>query len=202
MISVNALGDACPLPVVKTIDAIKSLNGAAGTVEVLVDNDTAVQNLKRLAGSKGYAFAVEQQGEKRYRAVLTVGDQAEQPELPVECCPVPAEKKTVVVISSDRMGDGDETLGKTLLKGFLFALRQQDILPKTILFYNRGAFVSTEGSASVEDLKDMEARGVEILTCGTCLNYYGLTEKLAVGGVTNMYSIVEAMTGADRIVKP
>ncbi len=202
MISVNALGDACPLPVVKTIDAIKSLNGAAGTVEVLVDNDTAVQNLKRLADSKGYAIAVEQQGEKRYRAVLTVGEQAEQPELPAECCPVPAEKKTVVVISSDRMGDGDEALGKTLLKGFLFALRQQDTLPKTILFYNRGAFVSTEGSASVEDLKDMEARGVEILTCGTCLNYYGLTEKLAVGGVTNMYSIVEAMTGADRIVKP
>ncbi len=201
MISVNAIGQPCPLPVVKTIEAIKSLGGA-GTVEVLVDNGVAVENLKRLAGSKGYAISVEQQDAQRFRAVLTVGEHAEQPELPAECCPAPRGERTVVVISSDQMGQGDEALGKTLLKGFLFALRQQDTLPKTILFYNRGAFVSTEGSASVEDLKDMEARGVEILTCGTCLNYYGLTEKLAVGGVTNMYSIVEVMTGADRLVQP
>ena len=88
------------------------------------------------------------------------------------------------------------------MKGFIFALSQQETLPTTILFYNGGATIPVEGSVSLEDLKNMEGQGVEILTCGTCLNFYGLTEKLAVGEVTNMYTIVEKMTGADLIIKP
>ena len=95
----------------------------------------------------------------------------------------------MVVIASDRMGEGAEELGKTLLKAFVFSLTQQDKLPKTILLYNGGAYLTCEGSPMLEDLKALEAEGVEILTCGTCLNFYGLTEKLAVGGVTNMYVI-------------
>ena len=87
------------------------------------------------------------------------------------------------------------------MKGFIFALSQLEELPKTILFYNGGAMITTEDSASVDDLKNMEAQGVEILTCGTCLDYYGLKDKLAVGSVTNMYTIVEKMMNADKIVK-
>ena len=108
----------------------------------------------------------------------------------------------VVAVTAPWMGAGNEELGAVLIKGFLFALTQQDTLPTTILFYNGGATLTTEGSASLEDLKSLEALGVEILTCGTCLNYYGLTEKLAVGGVTNMYSIVEKLAGAGKVVKP
>lgn len=88
------------------------------------------------------------------------------------------------------------------MKGFIFALSQLEKLPKTILFYNGGATITTEGSDSLEDLKNMEAQGVEILTCGTCLNYYGLTEKLAVGSVTNMYTIVERLNDAAKVIKP
>ena len=88
------------------------------------------------------------------------------------------------------------------MKGFLFALSQLESLPQTILFYNGGAKLTVEGSGSLEDLKAMEAQGVEILTCGTCLNHYGLTERLAVGGVTNMYAIVEKLAGAEKVVKP
>ena len=88
------------------------------------------------------------------------------------------------------------------MKGFLFALSQLESLPQTILFYNGGAKLTVEGSGSLEDLKAMEAQGVEILTCGTCLNHYGLTEQLAVGGVTNMYTIVEKLAGAEKVVKP
>ena len=109
---------------------------------------------------------------------------------------------TVVAISAAVMGDGSEELGKTLLKAFVFALTQQDKLPKTILFYNGGAALTCEGSAMLEDLKALEAQGVEILTCGTCLNFYGLTEKLAVGSVTNMYTIAEKLTQAGNVVKP
>ena len=88
------------------------------------------------------------------------------------------------------------------MKAFTFALTQQDNLPKTILFYNGGASLTCEGSPMLEDLKTLEAEGVEILTCGTCLNFYGLTEKLSVGGVTNMYVIAEKMLGAGNVVKP
>lgn len=203
MIEVNAMGDACPIPVVKTLNAMKKLNGA-GMVQTLVDNKTAVENLTRLAESKGCAIETEQLGEKEYRVTITVGEGAELPDSADGICAVPSDHpdSTVVVVSADHMGEGDEALGKILLKGFLFALTQQETLPKTILFYNSGAFVTCEGSASLEDLKKLEEQGVEILTCGTCLNHYGLTEKLQVGSVTNMYVIVEKQMLSTRIIRP
>ena len=100
------------------------------------------------------------------------------------------------------MGRGSDELGKLLMKSFLFAVSQLPRLPRTVLFYNGGAKLTVEGSESLEDLRNMEAQGVEILTCGTCLNFYGLTEKLAVGGVTNMYVIAEKMLNAGNVVKP
>ena len=100
------------------------------------------------------------------------------------------------------MGNGEEQLGKILMKSFIFALTKQDQLPETILCYNSGAYLTCEGSDSLEDLKSLEAEGVKILTCGTCLNFYGITDKLQVGEVTNMYVIAEKMTQADLIVQP
>ena len=100
------------------------------------------------------------------------------------------------------MGEGNEELGRALLKAFLFALTQQETLPAAILFYNGGAAVTCEGSASLEDLQALQSQGVEILTCGTCLNYYGLTEKLRVGEATNMYVIAEKQLQADCIIRP
>ena len=106
------------------------------------------------------------------------------------------------MISSDQMGNGSEELGRTLLKAFIYAVTQQDELPRTMLFYNSGVHLTCEESPALEDLKSLEAQGVEIMSCGTCLNYYGLTEKLRVGTVTNMYVIVEKMEQAGLIVKP
>ena len=204
MIKVNAIGDTCPIPVVKAKNAIKELGGA-GVVEVLVDNEIAVQNLGKMAKQKGYAFASEKLGAAEFKVTMTVGESAEQQnvdDIP-EVCAVPGHKKNVVVaINSAKMGVGHDELGGVLIKGFIFALTQMDELPSAILFYNGGATLTTEGSTSLEDLKNLEAQGVEILTCGTCLNYYGLGDKLRVGEVTNMYSIVEKLTGADLVVKP
>ena len=204
MIKVNAIGDACPIPVVKTKNAIRELQGA-GSIETLVDNEIAVQNLTKMAVQKGYGVHSEKISENEYKVTMTVSAEAAQvaansavASVEEENCPVTAptgRKNTVVVISSDQMGTGEEELGKTLLKGFIYALSQQDDLPK-------GAFITCEESASIEDLKSLEAQGVEILTCGTCLNFYGLPEKLQVGEVTNMYVIAEKMTQADLIVKP
>ena len=194
MILVNALGDACPLPVIKTMHALKELGGA-GTVKVLVDNEIAVQNLTRLADNKHCTIETEKRSEKEYRVTITAGEET--------LCTIPtAQKKVVVVISADHMGEGNDELGKILLKGFLFALTQQEKLPSTILFYNGGASVTCEGSASLDDLRTLSKLGVEILTCGTCLNYYGLSDKLQVGEVTNMYVIAEKQMQADLILRP
>ena len=193
MLKVDARGDACPLPVVKAKKAIAELNGA-GEVEVFVDNEMAVQNLTKMAQQKGYRSAAEKLAEREYRVLFTVGEPAAEEEEAPACAP-DARTDTVVVLASDKMGEGAEELGKT-------PLTQQDKLPKTILLYNGGAHLTCEGSPMLDDLKALEAEGVEILTCGTCLNFYGLTEKLAVGGVTNMYVIAEKMLNAGNVVKP
>ena len=117
-------------------------------------------------------------------------------------CKVKGTGNVVVVLSSNGMGNGDPDLAKILMKSFLFALTKQDILPQAILLYNGGAHLSCEGSESLEDLRNLENLGVEILTCGTCLDFYHLKEKLAVGHVTNMYEIVEKMEQADKIIRP
>ncbi len=206
MIKVNAMGDACPIPVVKTKEAIKSLNGA-GEVETMVDNEIAVQNLTKMAKQKGYGVKSEKISNTEYKVIMTIGEEqaadAKNDTTEAECIvPNNGKKNRVVVISSSQMGDGDDQLGTNLMKAFIYALGQQDELPNTILFYNGGAYVTCEGSLSLEVLKSMEAQGVEILTCGTCLNFYGSADKLTVGGITNMYDIVEKMESADLIIRP
>ncbi len=108
----------------------------------------------------------------------------------------------LVVLSANVMGYGDEKLGKSLMKAFVFALAKQDVLPETVLCYNSGAYLTCEGSDSLEDFRELEAEGVQILTCGTCLDFYGIKDTLAVGTVTNMYDIVEKMEQAVTIVRP
>ncbi|WP_455193949.1 sulfurtransferase-like selenium metabolism protein YedF [Eubacterium ramulus] len=210
MIKVDAMGDTCPIPVVKTKNAIKELKGC-GEVQTLVDNEIAVQNLTKMANQKGYGVKSQKLGEGKYEVIMTIsdgnadaiattGDSAEEEQ--IVCYPDARKKNTVVVLASATMGAGDEELGEILMKGFIYALSQQEELPTTILLYNGGAKISCEESPSLEDLRSLEAQGVEILTCGTCLNHYGLTDKLKVGDVTNMYVIAEKMTQADLIVKP
>ncbi|HAX52319.1 sulfurtransferase-like selenium metabolism protein YedF [Muricomes intestini] len=205
MITVNAMGDACPIPVVKTKKAMQAMT-EPDTLEVLVDNEIAVQNVTKMAKSSGGDVTSEKLGEKEFKIVIKMSQvmselKAQEKEEDVDCMP-DRRKDTIVVISSDRMGSGNDELGKVLIKGFIFAVTQLDELPKAILFYNGGARLTSEGSDSLEDLKGLEAQGVEIMTCGTCLDYYGLKEKLQVGSVTNMYSIVETMNNAGKIIRP
>ena len=197
MITVDAMGDNCPIPVIKTKKAMDALTGPE-TIEVLVDNEIAVQNVTKMATSAGGKVTSEQKAEKEYAEFKVTIEMEGAPAAEDDA----QDDNTVVVISSDRMGTGNDELGKVLIKGFIFAVTQLDKLPKTMLFYNGGATLTTEDSDSLEDLKSLEAQGVEIMTCGTCLDYYGLKDKLAVGTVTNMYSIVETMAKAGRIVRP
>ena len=203
MLTVNAMGDKCPVPVVKTKKAIEALT-ADDTVEVLVDNETSVQNVGRFAQALGFAVKSEKLGEGQYRVCFDAKPGAAEGSAPAEsfCSVSAAKKNTVVVVSSDKMGEGSEELGGILIKSFFYALTQQDELPATVLFYNGGAKLTVEGSPVLEDVKNLAAAGVKVFTCGTCLNFYGLGDKLAVGEVTNMYDIVDKCSKADLIIKP
>ena len=204
-IKVDAMGDQCPIPVIKTKKALKEITETT-LVEVHVDNEIAVQNLSKMAKQKNLEYKCEKLEEQHY--IIKINAEAEgvsiQQKAPAEndkeICYPDRKSNTVVVLSSNQMGNGSEELGQILMKGFIFALTELDELPSTVLLYNSGVKLSTEGSNSIEDLKTLQAQGVEILSCGTCLNYYDLTEKLQVGDVTNMYFILEKMAQADKII--
>lgn len=202
-ILVNAIGEQCPIPVVKATRALRAMR-SPGILEVHVDNEIAVQNLTRMAAGHKLAAKSEKRGEKEFVVTMEVTaptGEAPLEEPPLACAP-DQRGNLVVAVDSAVMGRGSDELGAVLMKGFLFAVGQLPELPKTMLFYNGGARLTCRGSESLEDLKNLEAQGVEILTCGTCLNHYGLTEELAVGSVTNMYSIVEKLAGAGKVMKP
>ena len=196
----DARGMVCPLPVVNAKKAAEGLH-PGDTLIVRVDNEIAVQNLQRFAQHMGFTAAGEKVSESEFTVTMVIGGEAKaEPEI---ACNLDTRKKgMLVVLSGNTMGSGDEKLGKTLMKAFVFALTKQDVLPETILCYNTGAYLTTDGADTLEDLKLLESEGVTILTCGTCLDFYGLKEKLAVGGVTNMYDIVERMESAQTIVRP
>ena len=189
---INALGQACPLPVIQTK---KALEASKENVDVLVDNETAVKNLEKLAQSKGCQFSFTEEAKDCYRVHLERGGEVEQKEVAPSI-----SGKTVVVISSNAMGNGDDELGKNLIKGFLFSLTQMDTLPDTMIFYNGGAFLTAQDPDTIKDLKALSAAGVEIITCGACLQHYGLTAQ--VGEVSNMYVIAEKQMQAGRIIRP
>ena len=208
MIKVNALGDACPIPVVKTKNAIREL-GSSGVVEVSVDNEIAVQNLNKMAKQKNYEFSYEKKSDTEYIVTIGINSDSKTDTNTNTVSKISGTQKdeislkeTVVVIDSDKMGDGDEEFSKTLLKGFIYALSSQDIPPAKIIFYNTGVKMTTEGSESIEDLKVLANAGAKIYSCGACLNNYGLSEKLLIGEVTNMYDIAGYLLNADLVVRP
>ena len=199
---IDCKGMACPLPVVNAKKASEEM-GPGDQLTVLVDNEIAVQNLTRFAEHKGFTVSAEKKGEKEYAVVMGIsGAVAEEAKEDVACVMDVRRKGMLVVLSANVMGTGDPKLGTALMKAFVFALTKQDQLPDTVLCYNTGAYLTCEGADTLEDLKLLESEGITVLTCGTCLDFYGLKEKLAVGGVTNMYDIVERMENAAQIIKP
>lgn len=191
MVKVDAIGQVCPVPIIMTKNALKKIE--EGQVEVCVDNEISLQNLKKMSQEMGYAYNVENSGEVFRIVINKVKENVNL---------VEDHDNTVVVLSSQYMGDRDPELGKILMKGFIYTLTEMDFLPKTVLLYNEGVKLAVEGSESLNDLLTLETRGVEILSCGTCLNFYGITDKLKAGTITNMYTIAERQMKATKVVKP
>lgn len=197
MVVIDAKGKACPLPVIL---AKKEIDKGETQFEIQVDNPVAVQNLQRLADSQGYQTEVETK-EGISRLLFSKGDQAApQPVDPQEFCPTCQGKNWAVFVGKAMVGEGDPELGTALIRMFFFTLTQSEDLPAYILFMNQGVQLPTQDTQVIEHLKTLAEKGVEILVCGTCLNFYNLTDQLKIGTVSNMYEIVERMKLADKVI--
>ena len=186
IIEVDARGLNCPMPVINTKKELDKIE--EGVVITTVDNEIAKENVLKLANSlnceaniiKNEKDFISIEIKKRENVII---EKNENVALEDKC----------IFISSDKMGEGNDELGRVLIKGFIYTLTECKPYPKHIILVNGGVKLSTENEATIENLKILEKAGVEILSCGTCLDYYGLKEELQVGTVTNMYTIVEIM---------
>lgn len=191
---VDARGLACPQPVLLAKKALEE--GGTGIVRVVVDNETACDNVQRFAESQGCDVIVEAQGEG---FVLRV----KRPGLGGADTPVTraaAGGDEVVLICTDVLGKGDVRLGAVLMKAFLNTLVDADPRPTRLLFMNEGVRLTCEASEVLDVLGEFQRRGVGIFSCGTCLEFYYLREKLKVGEVTNMFEIVKSLTQAAKVI--
>lgn len=187
---IDCRGLACPEPVVLTKKALDKLE--KGELLTIVDNETAVKNVTRLVAREGLAYQVENQVDS-YHIHIT-----KQPETETQA--VKRQGSVAVLITSNVLGKGSEELGGLLLKTFIYTLTQMEDNIKCLLFMNSGVYMTTEGSEAVVHLQALEQRGVEILSCGTCLDFFGLKDKLAVGEVSNMYALAEQMMEAASVI--
>ncbi len=192
---VDCRGLACPQPVIQTRQAMAQ----SDQVTTIVDNETAVQNVARMAEKEGFAVAVEEKEDGIYLSLNRAG-RAQKAVAAVESLPERALGPLVLLIPDDGMGRGDEELGGILIRSFLHTLHEVEPLPDAIIFLNAGVRLTVSGSAVLEDLETLVQRGVGILACGTCLGHFGLKDRVAVGEVSNMYSIAETLLGAGKVV--
>ena len=185
---------ACPVPVISVKKALEDAGGEA--VQALVDPGAPRENVTRFAASRGYA--VEETVVEGGFALLISGGGI-----------IPAERtgtesvtgSSVILIASDRMGDGPEELGRLLLKNFIITLLDLDTVPDRMLFVNSGIFLTTEGAEVLEVLDKLGNRGVEILSCGACLDFFQRKDKLRAGTVTTMFTIAESLVNAGSVIR-
>lgn len=192
---VDARGLPCPQPVILTRNALQD----AESVITIVDNETARQNVQRMAQSIHADVRVETREDGIYLHI-TKSPHAEAHAAPLAAA-APASGPLVVVIPDQYMGRGDDPqLGEILIRAFFHTLGEVDPLPDVLIFFNAGVKLVVEGSAVLEDLKALYGRGVKVLACGTCLGHFGLKDKVAVGEISNMYTIAETMLRAGKVV--
>ncbi len=193
--TLDARGLPCPQPVIMTRNAMRE----ADRLTVLISEQDQVANVSRLAEKAGWQVAVDHRPDG-YAVQLaksgSVSTAEPAPDTPASA-PTPG---AVLVVSDATMGRGDAELGAVLMQGFFHALMEVEQLPDTIVLYNAGVKLAVEGSPVLDDLQALETRGVEILVCGTCLSYYELRESALAGTVSNMYTIVESLLGAGKII--
>jgi selenium metabolism protein YedF len=187
---INVLGKPCPIPVIEAKKALRKTQ-AGEKIQILVDNDLSRQNLEKMAGAMGSAVSYEKREDGNILVTITAAARETADA---------GGGSLVVAIGRNTMGSGNDDLGAILIKGFIYSLTELDKPPEAMLFFNSGVRLTTEGSTALEDLKKLEEKGTVISSCGTCLDFYKVKDKLAVGSVTNMYAIVQAMGEGGRLI--
>jgi len=194
MHTIDARGLACPQPV---LELKKALQAYPATILIVqVDNEAAKENVRRFAHSQNCKTEIKTVGNQEYEITVIPAGQT-IPVLPAHSAKI--VNKTIYV-TDDKIGS-EEELGRILLKGFLYALVEADEWPDKIIFVNRGVLVTTKNQEIIEDLKKLSAGGVTIYSCGTCLNYFKLTDELKVGLIGNAYDSINSLITADSVVK-
>jgi selenium metabolism protein YedF len=191
MYVLDCRGKACPVPVLETKKVLEEERPEE--LRISVDSETSCENVRRFLESRGYRVVVEGEGEARVLAASRQGLEGQRPA---------PEKKVVVFIDSETLGQGDDGLGSILMKSFILTLREIEPLPWRIIFMNGGVKLASEGSALLPYLGELGERGVEILSCGTCLDFFSLKEKLRSGRISNMFEIISSFTEATKVLKP
>ena len=193
-------GLSCPQPVINTKNALDGIE--AGPLTIIVDNESSRTNVGRFLENQGLPVTVEEKGGEFHIRTAKGPETASAQDAP-ETAPSPAAGgKITVYVPSETMGRGDDVLGRSLMVTYLDTLSHFIQELDTILFVNSGIKLAVEGSPALESLKHLEQSGIRILSCGTCLNHFGLMEKLGVGEVTNMYSIIEAVSKSPKLMTP
>lgn len=187
---VDARGLTCPQPVILTKRVMDK--GETDRLVTIVDQTAALENVTKLARSQGYDVEVEDKEGDYYITMI----RSEQ--ITTEAADL--HDNVTILITNRYFGQGEEELGQVLMRSFLYTLGEMNGQVKNIIFMNSGVFLTTEGSEVLEILQGLSQEGVQILSCGTCLDFYGLKDKLAVGGITNMYTAVEMLSSAERSI--
>ncbi len=196
MLEIDCRGKTCPQPVIMTKDALAQLKEAELTI--IVDNPSSRDNVERFAQSQGCSVKVERRGPDFYLNILKgkVGEEAELTRRKER------GEKVVVYINSHLLGIGDEALGSFLMKVFLKTLLDLERKPDRLILINSGVQLGSEDSKVLETLKALLEKGVEIVSCGTCIDFYELKDKMRVGTISNMYDILQSLFEADRLIRP
>lgn len=193
---IDCRGMACPQPVLTAKQALERVK--EGIFTLIVDNPSSCENVQRFVRSQGCLVGVEKRGEDFYLHV----EKAKLKEKKKSVRRERKEDQVVVYINSNLLGVGDEALGSVLMRIFLKTLLDLEPKPARLILINSGVRLASEGSEVLETLRLLSQQGVEILACGTCLDFYGLKEKLRVGNISNMYVIAQSLLAADRLVRP
>lgn len=189
---IDCSGLECPMPVINTKKYFESIE--TGLAEIIVDNEVAKNNLEKLAKNNNMKCSVR---EEIGRYIVTI----EKIDSNDKKLKDGIKSEFSILVSSEFLGEGDEDLGKTLMKSYLYALSEANEMPKKIMFINSGVKLVAKNSSLLESLDKLKLRGVEICSCGICLDFYGLKENLAIGEITNMYAIVEEMNSVGNLIK-
>lgn len=195
---VDARGLPCPQPVILTRQALLRHND----VVCIVDNETAQHNVTKMAARMGLTPSVEARADGIHLHFVRPGPGVAVAGEPAAGQTVLVAGPLVVYVSADQMGRGEPELGGILIRAFLHTLNEVEPKPDVLIFVNTGVRLAVAGSPVLDDLKALADGGTQILVCGTCLGYFELKEKLAVGEISNMYAIAETLLGAGKVVTP